>query len=80
MSAPSPAGQDKPWIGQRVYNFLFRFLGPAELGSFDQPATKAGDTSYTCPVCGHPMSEHTFQESRERKRMICPGPPLAPHA
>ena len=76
---PEPT-EPKPSFGQRIYNFLFRFLGPAQLGSFDQPETRPADASYHCPVCGHPMSEHTYITTPERKRMVCPGPPLNPHA
>lgn len=73
-SGPAP---DKPWVGRRVYDFLFRFLGPAQLGAFDpQAETQPPDSSFACPVCGQPMSEHAYQQSAGRKRMTCPGPPL----
>ena len=28
---------ERPWLGARVYAFLFRFLGPAQLGPQEQP-------------------------------------------
>ncbi len=75
-----PATDPRPWFGRRVYDFLFRFLGPAQLGSNDQPPTRAADQTYLCPVCGHEMSEHSYQVSDGRKRMTCPAPPLHEHA
>jgi len=66
----------KPWLGQRIYNFLYRFFGPAELGSFDEPETAPADETYHCPVCGHPMSEHEYTTTAGRRRMTCPAPPL----
>ena len=63
-------------LRQRVYAFLFRFLGPAQLGSSEQPETGPADASYACPVCGRPMSEHTYTSVAERRRVICPAPPL----
>jgi hypothetical protein len=70
----------KPWLGQRIYNFLFKFLGPAQLGTFDDAEPRPADASYRCPVCGHAMSEHSYTQTADRKRMVCPAPPLGPHA
>jgi hypothetical protein len=66
----------KPPFRRRLYAFLFRFLGPAQLGSSEQPETGPADASYACPVCGRPMSEHTYTSVAERRRVICPAPPL----
>ncbi|MGN6300111.1 MAG: hypothetical protein ACTHN8_03355 [Angustibacter sp.] len=63
---------ERPWWGARVYAFLFRFLGPAQLGSQDEPETSAPDPEFTCPLCGHPMAEHTWHEDGGRRRMYCP--------
>jgi hypothetical protein len=59
----------------RVYRFLFRFLGPAQLGSDAEPPTAEPDPEFVCPICGHPMSEHSWIEDAGRRRMYCPAPP-----
>ena len=75
-TGPSP---DKPWMGRRVYDFLFRFYGPANIGTFDPSVeTRPADAKFACPSCGFPMDEHEYQQSAGRKRMTCPGPPLHP--
>ncbi len=79
MTEQPTADEPRGGFGRRVYAFLFRFLGPAQLGSQDQPPTRPADQSFACPVCGHPMAEHTYSESDGRKRMVCPGPPLHAH-
>jgi hypothetical protein len=66
----------KPWIGARIYAFFFRFLGPAQLGPSSQEPTAAADPEFACPVCGSPMSEHTWTQDAGRRRMVCPKPPL----
>ena len=70
------ADGERPWVGRRVYDFLFRFLGPAQLGSEHEPETKPADGSFACPVCGHPMSEHTYVTTSVRRGIVCPAPPL----
>ena len=75
------SGQDeRPWLGRRVYDFLFRFLGPAQLGSEQEPETQPADASYACPVCGRPMSEHTYVTTSVRRGIVCPAPPLSRQA
>ncbi|MDQ1627777.1 MAG: hypothetical protein QOI54_1521 [Actinomycetota bacterium] len=61
-------------LGDRIYNTLFRFLGPAQLGPYDEPAKPVATPDLPCPRCGAPMSEHTYVETRERKRLRCPAP------
>ena len=68
--------QDRPWIGARVYAFLFRFLGPAQLGPATQEPTAEADPEFACPVCGRAMSEHTWTQDAGRRRMVCPAPPI----
>lgn len=63
---------ERPWWGARVYAFLFRFLGPAQLGSTEDPETAAPDPQFSCPMCGQPMAEHTWHEDAGRRRMYCP--------
>jgi hypothetical protein len=69
---------DRPWLGARVYAFLMRFLGPAQLGSHTEPQTSAADPQFACPVCGAPMARHTWTTDGGRRRMQCPGPPRDP--
>jgi hypothetical protein len=68
--------EDKPWIGARVYAFLFRFLGPAQIGPSTQEPTGAPDPEFSCPVCGHAMSEHSWTLDAGRRRMVCPTSPI----
>ena len=68
--------EDRPWFGARVYNFLFRFLGPAQLGPASHAPTAEADPEFACPVCGAPMSAHSWTPDAGRRRMVCPQPPL----
>ena len=68
---------ERPWLGARVYAFLFRFLGPAQLDSHEQPPTSTPDPQFTCPACGRSMAEHTWIEDAGRRRMYCPATPPA---
>ncbi len=68
---------DRPWLGARVYAFLFRFLGPAQLGSDHDPATRQPDPQFACPVCERPMDEHRWTVDAGRRRMRCPVPPTS---
>ena len=71
-----PHGQS---LLQRVYAVLFRFLGPAQLGTFTEPETRPADDAYTCPVCGFAVAEHEVRFTQGRRRMTCPGPALSAH-
>ena len=68
--------QERRGFWTRTYRFLFRFLGPAQLGSGTETETAPPDPDYACPICGRPMSEHTWIEDAGRRRMYCPAPPL----
>jgi hypothetical protein len=65
----------RPWWGARVYAFLFRFLGPAQLGSRHDAETAAPDPQFSCPACGRAMAEHTWHVDGGRRRMYCPSGP-----
>jgi hypothetical protein len=56
----------------RAYAFLFRFLGPAQLGDPDEAPPGELPPAAPCPGCGKPMALHTYVETPERKRMRCP--------
>lgn len=70
-----PDGRRPGWWS-RVYAFLFRFLGPAQLGSDHEPGTGIPDPGFACPACGQPMSTHSWVEDAGRRRMYCPALPL----
>ena len=59
-------------IGQRIYRFLFRFLGPADLGDPNEGPPATAVRAIVCPRCGRPMSEHSYIDTPERKRLRCP--------
>jgi hypothetical protein len=61
-----------PPFGARVYAFLFRFLGPADLGDPNEPLPAKIPVAAPCPGCGKPMAEHTYVATPERKRLRCP--------
>jgi hypothetical protein len=72
-AVPGPPEKPRKSFGQRVYDFLFRFLGPAQLGRPDEPPPPVVDPSTTtCPRCGRPMTEHTYVETAQRRRLRCP--------
>lgn len=64
-------GKLKWW--QRLNKALFPYLGPAQLGPFGEPPLPTVEAK-PCPLCGAPMSEHTFERSQDRTatRMHCP--------
>ncbi|WP_433677378.1 hypothetical protein [Microbacterium gorillae] len=50
---------------------LIRVAGPATVGPYETepPAPRQ---SAPCPLCGHPMSEHTFDRTGPKPLMHCP--------
>ena len=58
---------------QRLNKALFPYMGPAQLGPFDEPPLPSV-AEKPCPLCGRPMSLHTFQRSQDHTstRMHCP--------
>ncbi len=55
----------------RLNRRLFPWLGPPPLGPYDQPAP-APARERGCPLCGHPMTEHTKGVSDGRTLLYCP--------
>ncbi|WP_405372699.1 MULTISPECIES: hypothetical protein [unclassified Microbacterium] len=50
---------------------LIRYAGPASVGPYEkEPEPERAERA--CPVCGHPMSAHTFDRSGPRPLMHCP--------
>lgn len=58
---------------QKLNRALFPYMGPAQLGPFDQEPLPPTDQK-PCPLCGNPMALHTFVRSQDRAstRMTCP--------
>ena len=58
---------------QRLNKALFPYMGPAQLGPFNEPPLPCV-AEKPCPLCGKPMSLHTFQRSQDHNstRMHCP--------
>lgn len=50
---------------------LIRVAGPASVGPYDTDPEPVR-TERACPLCGHPMSEHTFDRSGPKPLMHCP--------
>jgi hypothetical protein len=52
---------------------LIRVAGPASVGPYDaQTNPEPERTERACPLCGHPMSQHTFDRSGPKPLMHCP--------
>ena len=60
------------WV-DRLNRKLFPYLGPPELGPYDEPPL-APTGPKPCPVCGARMDEHEFLRGTATvpTRMICP--------
>jgi hypothetical protein len=50
---------------------LIRAAGPASVGPYET-APEPVRTERPCPLCGKPMSEHTFDRSGPKPLMHCP--------
>lgn len=50
---------------------LIRYAGPASVGPYETEPEPVR-TERACPLCGQPMSAHTFDRSGERPLMHCP--------
>ena len=62
-----------PWW-DRVNKALFPFMGPAQLGSPDEPP-QVSSVGRPCPLCGHSMTEHVVERAGDwntATRLHCP--------
>jgi hypothetical protein len=50
---------------------LIRVAGPASVGPYET-TPEPERTGRSCPLCGHAMSEHTFDRSGSKPLMHCP--------
>ncbi|MFD4960986.1 hypothetical protein [Microbacterium sp. NPDC058389] len=53
---------------------LIRLAGPAAVGPYETtpPPTAAERAERACPLCGAPITEHTFDRSGPKPLMHCP--------
>jgi hypothetical protein len=61
------AGGWYAWFNAR----LIRVAGPAAVGPYESEP-EPSRTDRACPLCGAPMSEHTFDRSGPKPLMTCP--------
>jgi hypothetical protein len=61
-----------PWW-DRLNGALIPYIGPPPLGPYNE-APLPPSAEKACPICGHPMAEHTFDRSTDHTatRMYCP--------
>ncbi|MFJ6652584.1 hypothetical protein ACIQLJ_07305 [Microbacterium sp. NPDC091313] len=72
---------DAPSLRERVaaaggwYTYLntrlIRVAGPASVGPYET-TPEPSRSERACPLCGHPMTEHTFDRSGPKPLMHCP--------
>lgn len=72
---------DRPSLRERVrasggwYTYLntrlIRLAGPASVGPYDTEPEPVR-TDRACPLCGHPMTAHTFDRSGPKPLLRCP--------
>lgn len=53
---------------------LIRVAGPAAVGPYETtpPPSQAERAERACPLCGAPISQHTFDRSGPKPLMHCP--------
>lgn len=52
-------------------------LGGADLGPYDEESEESVRSHDECPLCGHPMAEHTIDRSTASAVLNCPAPQRA---
>ncbi|MGA7148918.1 MAG: hypothetical protein WBX17_10570 [Microbacterium sp.] len=64
------AGGWYTWFNTR----LIRLAGPAAVGPYETapPPSSKERAERACPLCGHPMTAHTFDRSGPKPLMHCP--------
>jgi len=50
---------------------LIRFAGPAAVGPYET-TPEPSRAERPCPLCGTPMSQHTFDRTGPKPLMFCP--------
>ncbi|GAA1987878.1 hypothetical protein GCM10009777_23130 [Microbacterium pumilum] len=64
------AGGWYAWLNAK----LIRLAGPAAVGPYETtpPPSNAERAARPCPLCGHAMTEHSFERSGPKPLMHCP--------
>ncbi|MEX1077544.1 MAG: hypothetical protein WED09_00355 [Homoserinimonas sp.] len=78
LSRANAADREKPrrlwyaaeWLDGR----LVPKLGGAELGPYEEESEESTRAHDVCPLCGHPMAEHTIDRSTASAVLNCPVP------
>ncbi|WP_026874812.1 hypothetical protein [Jiangella gansuensis] len=60
-----------PWYG-RLTEALMPLLGPADVGSPDEPPASRATRDTICPQCHQPMSLHRRERVGGKNRHYCP--------
>lgn len=84
MPTPDAAPADRRPLRERVreaggwYQYwntrLIRLAGPAAVGPYETapPPSPAERAERACPLCGAPITQHTFDRSGPKPLMHCP--------
>jgi hypothetical protein len=64
----SPADAAR-WLDDK----LFPIFGPPPLGPYDAESPRTPEHNL-CPLCGHPMPEHTIEHEGAHSFLNCPEP------
>jgi hypothetical protein len=60
-------------LGDRIYNALFYFFGPAQVGTRGRPEREPPPPDDpTCVQCGQPMSLHRIVRGHGSSYPVCP--------
>src|SRR5690554_4211557 len=51
-------------------------FGPGDIGPYDEESEESIKSHDACPLCGHPMGEHTIDRSHANAVLNCPVPPM----
>ena len=56
----------------RFERFLFRFMGPPQIGDLDEPARPGPAVQEACPICHRAYEEHGQSASNQGGYTSCP--------
>jgi hypothetical protein len=51
-------------------------FGAGDIGPYDEESEESVQSHDACPLCGHPMGEHTIDRSHPNAVLNCPVPPI----
>ena len=67
---PAPSGSGFVRLFDWLDETLSRYIGTAQLGPYGTVVKQVGEA--VCPVCGHPMAEHTIDHTNLNAVLHCP--------